>query len=152
LGALGLKARALQGEPPLLERRLAIGFKPFGGGERRSELCRLQGVDERLRYGVVDLNASDIEATDPSVLDQDLAGAVISRRRVATAIVGVQAASAMAAAGEALQERRPFSHGATALVRLRSRVLREALLICFIMGIPFTDLSLRDRLDLLVFL
>jgi len=37
--SLGFVAGAFNGKSPLLERRLAIGFKPFRGGECRSQLC-----------------------------------------------------------------------------------------------------------------
>jgi hypothetical protein len=132
LGALGFITGAFHGESPLLERRVAIRLEPLGGGDRCGELCRFQGGDEGFRDGVADLDAADTEAIDAAALDQRFAGAMISGNRFASAIVGVQAASAVAAAGETLQEGAAFSHGAPALVRLRSRVLRETLLIGFI--------------------
>jgi hypothetical protein len=55
-------------------------------------------------HGVVDLHATDVEAIAPAPLDQMLAGAVVSGRRVATPVVRAQTASAMPAAGEALQQ------------------------------------------------
>ena len=46
-----------------------------------------------------------------------------------------QTATAVAASSQALQERAAFSHGTTRLVRSRSRVLRDALLVGLI-GLP----------------
>jgi hypothetical protein len=82
------------------ERFLAIRLEPLGGDDHCGELCGLKRVDEGFCDGVVDLNAADTEAIDAAALDQRFAGAMISGSRVASAIVGVQAASAMAAAGE----------------------------------------------------
>ena len=75
--ALGFVAGALHGQSPLLEDGLAIGLEPFGGGERRRQLCGLQGGKERFGDGVVDLNAADIEAIDATVLDQHFSRAMI---------------------------------------------------------------------------
>jgi len=87
---------------------------------------------------VVDLNAADIEAVDASALDRHLSGAMITWRRITSAVVSMQAATAMAATGKTLQEGAAFSHCAPALVRLRPRVLGETLLICFI-GLPVDE-------------
>jgi hypothetical protein len=107
--ALGFVAGAFHGKSPLFERRRAIRFKPFRGGEGRGQLCGLQGGDERLGYGVVDLNAADIEAVDASVLDQHFASTVIAWRRIASAIMGMQASAAMAAIGKKPCRRAPPS-------------------------------------------
>src|SRR6266481_6420142 len=104
LGAARFVACPLDAETPLLERGLAICFEPLGSGERGSELCRLEGGDEGPRDGLVDLNAANVEAIDAAALDQDLAGAMIPRCRTAPAIVRVQAASAVPAAGKPLQQ------------------------------------------------
>jgi len=76
--ALGFVMGAFHGKSPLLERRLAIGFKSFRGGERRGQFCGFQSSDERPGYGVVDLDAADIEAVDASVLEQHFASTVIA--------------------------------------------------------------------------
>ena len=81
------------------ERGLAIGLEPLRGGDRGGELCRFEGGDEGPRDGLVDLDGADVEAIDAAALDQDLAGAMIPRRGAASAIVGVQAAAAVPAAG-----------------------------------------------------
>ena len=112
-GALRFVAGPLQPEPPLLQSGLAVAFEPFSGGECGGKPGRLQGEDEGAGDGLVDLNAADIEAIDAAALDQNLARTMVPRRRIATAIVGVQAAAAMAAAGEPLQEGAALPHGAT---------------------------------------
>ena len=61
------------------ERGLAIGLEPLRGGDSGGELCRLEGGDEGLRDGLVDLDASDVEAIDAAAFDQDFAGAMIPR-------------------------------------------------------------------------
>src|SRR6516164_2035066 len=65
-------------------------------------------------------------------LDKTLAGAVISGCRIAPAIMRAQTAAAVPATGEALQERTTFPHCATRLMRPRSRVTGDALLVRFI--------------------
>jgi hypothetical protein len=76
-------------------------FEPLGSGQSSSELGWLKRRDEGVRYSFVDLDATDVEAIDATALDQDLARALIARREVATAIMRVQAAAAVAAASEA---------------------------------------------------
>ena len=61
---------------------------------------------EGLRDGLVDLDASDVEAIDAPAFDQDFAGAMIPRRGAASAIVRVQAASAAPAGGKRLAAER----------------------------------------------
>jgi hypothetical protein len=68
----------LNTETPLLERGLAISFKPFSSGKSSAELCRFKGRNESPRDGFVDLDASNVEAIDAAALDQDLAWAMIS--------------------------------------------------------------------------
>src|SRR5208283_2473114 len=87
LGAARFVACPLDAEAPLPERGLAIGLEPLRGGDRGGKPCRLEGGDERPRDGLVDLDAADVEAIDAAALDQDLAGAMIPRRGIASAIV-----------------------------------------------------------------
>jgi hypothetical protein len=104
----------------LFEGRIAVGRELLGGGESSGELGRFEGCNEGLCHSLVDLNASNVEAVDAASLDENLAGAMITRRGVAAAVVCVQTTAAMAAAGEALQQRAAFPHGTTPLVRYRS--------------------------------
>ena len=71
---------------------------------------------------------------------------MVACRGVATAIVGVQTATAMTAAGQPLQERTALPHGATRLVRSRLCIAGDALLVCVI-GLPVDEarMMLRDQ-------
>ena len=69
------------------------------------------------------LHTANIEAIDAAVLDENLARAVVTWRSVATTIVGVQTATAMATAGQPLQEcasppsrRRPLDRPLTVII------------------------------------
>src|SRR5437899_8601935 len=144
LGAARFVACSLDAETPLLERGLAICFEPLGSGERGSELCRLEGGDEGPRDGLVDLNAANVEAIDAAALDQDLAGAMIPRCGTAPAIVRVQAASAVPAAGKALQQGAALPHGAAHFVRSGAGVLGDAILVGLI-GLPIDESRMMVR-------
>ena len=126
------------------ERGLAIGLEPLRGGDSGGELCRLEGGDEGLRDGLVDLDAADVEAIDAAAFDQDFAGAMIPRRGAASAIVRVQAASAAPAGGKALQQSAPFPHGAARLVRSGAGILGDAILVGLI-GPPIDEARMMVR-------
>src|SRR6266567_5734630 len=146
LCALRFVGCPLHGKSPLLEHGLAIGFEVLGSGESGGELGWLQGGNERLRDGLVDLHAADIEAIDPAALEENLARAMIPRRGRAAAIVCVQAAAAMTAAGEALQQCTAFSHRTARFVRSRSRVLGDACLVSLIsLPVDKAWMMLRDE-------
>lgn len=138
LGAARFVACPLDAETPLFERGLAICFEPLGSGERGSELRRLKGGDEGLRHSLVDLNAANVEAIDTTALDQDLAGTMIPRCGIAPTIVRVQAASAVAATGEALQQGAALPHGAAHFVRPGAGVPGDAILVGLI-GLPIDE-------------
>ena len=144
LGAARFVACPLDAETPLPERGLAIGLEPLRGGDSGGELCRLEGGDEGPRDGLVDLDAADVEAIDAAALDQDLAGAMIPRRGAASAIVRVQAASAVPAGGKALQQSAPFPHGAARFVRSGAGILGDAILIGLI-GPPIDEARMMVR-------
>src|SRR5437660_3958208 len=129
LGEACCIARPLDAEPPVLERGRAIHLALLRRGQHRCDLCRLERCNECAGHGLVDLDATDVEAIAAAPLDQMLAGTVISRHRVATAVMCAQTAAAMPAAGEALQECAAFSHGTTGLVRPWSGVPCDALLV-----------------------
>src|SRR5215469_7103308 len=146
LGALRFVIGSLEPEPPLLQSDFAFGFQPLGGGEGGGKPSRLQSSDEGPGDGLVDLDAADIEATDTPVLDENLARAVVTWRGVATTIVGVQTATAMATAGQPLQKCAALPHGAARLVRSGLCIAGNALLVCLI-GLPVNEarMMLRDQ-------
>jgi hypothetical protein len=77
-------------------------------------------------------------AIDTTVLDENLAWAMVTWRGAATAIVGVQTATAMTATGQPLQKRAALPHGAARLVRSRPRIAGDALLVCLV-GLPVDE-------------
>src|SRR5271169_538240 len=144
LGAARFIACPLDAETPLPERGLAIGLEPLRGGDSGGELCRLEGGDEGPRDSLVDLDAADIEAIDAAALDQDLAGTMIPWRGAASAIVCVQAASAVPAGAKALQQSAPFPHGASRFVRSGAGILGDAILVGLI-GPPIDEARMMVR-------
>lgn len=139
-------ARPLDAEPPVLERGLAIHLQLLGSGQRRCDRPRLECCNKGARHSGVDLHATNVEAIAAAPLDEMLAGTVISGRRSAPPVMCAQTAAAMPAAGEALQKCAAFSHGAACLVRPRSRVAGDALLVGLI-GLPVdvTSMMLFDQ-------
>src|SRR5258708_11936756 len=81
-----------------------------------------------------------------AALDQDLARAMIPRCGTAPAIVRVQAASAVPAAGKALQQGAAFPHGAAHFVRSGAGVLCDAILVGLI-SLPIDEppMMVRDE-------
>src|SRR5262249_40586887 len=151
LGALRFVIGSLDPEPPLLQSDFAFGFQPLGGGEGGGKPSRLQSSDEGPGDGLVDLDAADIEAIDTPVLDENLARAVVTWRGVATTIVGVQTATAMATAGQPLQGQplqkgAALPHGAARLARSGLCIAGTALLVC-LKGLPANEarMMLRDE-------
>src|SRR5215468_5281265 len=130
LGALRFVIGSLDPEPPLLQNGFAFDFQPFSGGKSGGKPSRLQGSDEGPSDGLVDLDTADIEAIDAAVLDENLARAVVTWRSVATTIVGVQTATAMATAGQPLQECAALPHSAARLMRSGLCIAGDAFLVC----------------------
>ena len=135
----------LDAELPLLQSGIAITFEPLGGGKGGGKPGRFQSGDEGRGDGRIDLDAADVEAIGAAAFDKDLTGAMVPGCGAAAAIVGVQTAAAMAAAGEPLQQGSALAHGAARLVRTGPGVAGEALLVCLI-GLPVdkTRMMLRD--------
>src|SRR5919106_3184756 len=84
------------------------------------------GRRDRLQKGIgyrfVNRETADVEAVLPASVDEVFAGAVITRDRVAAAIMNMQPAATMPATHEALQQCRPLSHRAPRLMWLRPGV------------------------------
>ena len=129
LGALRVVTRTLDVATELREGRLVISFELLDRLERRFQACGRESRKERFGDSRIDLHTADVEAVLAPAVDDVLAGAVISGRRVPAAVVYGQAPTAVSAYGDALQERGAFSHGTPALVRSRTDVLRQALLV-----------------------
>src|SRR5215469_2872929 len=146
LGALRFVIGSLDPEPPLLQSDFAFGFQPLSGGKGGGKPSRLQGSDEGPSDGLVDLDAADIETIDATVLDENLARAVVTWRGVATTIVGVQTATAMTTAGQPLQECAALPYGAARMVRSGLCIAGDAFLVCLI-GLPVNEarMMLRDQ-------
>jgi len=146
LGAACFITCSLDTKAPLPEHRFAIRFKPFRGGDTGSQLRWLEDRKKSLCNGVIDLNATNIEAIDPAALDNDLAGAVVARRRQPTVVMCPKPTPAMTATGETLQQGTAFSHSAILLVGSWSGVLRDARLIGLV-GLPVDEprMMVRDE-------
>lgn len=129
----------------MLERHLGIGFEPLGGGKSGGQLGGLDRGEEGPGERLVDLHAADIETVTAATLDDDLAGAVVARGSVASAIVGLQPPTAMPAAGQALQKSRPFPHGTARIMRPGACVGGQPGLVGFV-GSPI-DIALMVLLD-----
>ena len=74
------RSRALDRETPLGQRIIAIGFEPFGRGERGFDTERRERGKNGARHRVVDLHGADAETVDAAAIDDVLAGAVIARQ------------------------------------------------------------------------
>ena len=64
-----------------------ICLELFGGSDRRCKPGWLERGDEGQCDSIVDLFATDVEAVDPTTLDENLAGAVIGGSRRASAVM-----------------------------------------------------------------
>jgi hypothetical protein len=93
------------------ERIVAIGLKPFGGGESGFETRRSQRGEKGAGNRAVDLHGADAQTKDAAPIDDVFAGAVVPRRCSASGVVGAQPSPARAAAGHSLQQGASFSHG-----------------------------------------
>ncbi len=126
-GALGFIARPFEGQTPLFERAVVIGFDPFGGAQRGLETGRLRRVEHGLGHRPVDLYAADVQAVHAACLDDVLTRTVIARRGVSSLVVDIQPPPAVAARGDALQQRASFSdRAAPRRMRSRPRVAADA--------------------------
>src|SRR5215475_6725446 len=113
LGTARLVIRPIDAEPPLLEGRFAIGLEALGSSDGGGKLDGLECRNEGARDGLVDLDTADVEAVAAATVDEVFATAMVPGSRIPPAIVRAQTTAAVAAAGDTLQERAAFSHGAT---------------------------------------
>jgi hypothetical protein len=86
--------------------------REHGCGYRR----RRDGFQESIGHGLLDDRSADVETVHAASVDEVFASAVITRSRVPAAIMNMQMAATVAASGQALQQCRAFSHGASRLV------------------------------------
>src|ERR1019366_860979 len=131
LGPLDTVASAFEIVPELRHRALMIGVELFDGGETRIERSRRQGGEEGRRHGCIDLASPDAQTILTASVSNILARAVIAGRRVASSVIHLQTPTAGAADRDALQQGRTFSHRASRLMRTRTDVLPETLLVRF---------------------
>ena len=134
----------------MLEHGFTVGFEPLGSGDAGRELRRLEGGDKGPCDGVVYLEPPDIEAEDAAAFDEHLAGAVVTWRPVAPAVVRTQMTAAMAAIGDTLQKGAPLSHSSSRFVWSRPCILSDAGLIGFI-SLPVDEARMMIRNEHLPF-
>ena len=95
LGLLGLVARALDRQLPLLERLIVICFEALDRLQRGLDAGRLDRFQYSLGDRLVDLHSPHIQAQGSPLLGQLLALAVIPGRGGLAGVVGRQAAAAL---------------------------------------------------------
>ena len=83
------------------------------------------GFQKSVCHRLVDLHTADVEAVDTPPADDVFARTMVAGGGVPSAIVGAQAPPAVAADGEALQQRTPFAQRAAPVVGLRVGVAVE---------------------------
>ena len=107
---------------------------------------RCDGLEKSIGDRLLDHDTAHIEAVHAAAIDQILAAAVITRSRVPAAIVNMQAAAAVSATDDALQQRRAFSHCSSRLVRHRFGIAIEPRLVGFKGGpIDETGMMVADE-------
>ena len=125
--ALGIVACPLDSQPPLFKVLLVTGFDLFGSQERCFKACRPDRLQHRRGDSLIDLHGADGQAGFVSPFDQRPAPTMIAGRRGPAPVVGPQPAAALAAGGDALQQRSAFADSSTAAVWSRPRVAGNAL-------------------------
>src|SRR5215207_194845 len=131
LRPLGLVLRALDLQPPLLERGVVILLKRLGRLQGGLHAGRGERREQRAGDRLVDLPATDPQAPAAAVVDQDARRAVIGGALVPAAalVVDLELAPAAAADGDPLQQRGAFADRAAGLVRARARVASDPLTV-----------------------
>src|SRR6266852_1073985 len=106
-----------------------IGFEALGGRERGLHASRRTSGQKRGSDGGIDLLATHLQAANAAPIDHSASPAIVGRRGVAAVVEHAQSASAAPAHGKALQQCDPLTHRAARLMRTRTDVGANALLI-----------------------
>src|SRR5882672_3569164 len=88
LGALCLVAGPFDGQPPLCEGCVVVGFELPCRLKCRLEGGRLECFKKSVCDGLVDLHAADVQAEDAAAIDDILAGAVVTGTCVSSRVLG----------------------------------------------------------------
>src|SRR5204863_744808 len=123
-------SQALNLKSPLCQRGAVIVPGLLYGHHHCFHGGRCDHFEKSASDSMINGNPSNAETVQAATLDDVFSGAVITRSRVAAAIMRAQAASAMTADTNALQQCGPFSHDASHLMRSRASVRVETFLIC----------------------
>jgi hypothetical protein len=102
-----------------------VGFQLLGSLECSLETGWRQRDEKSLGDSSLKLPAADAQAPLASAVTNRAACTIISRRRMATAVIDAQAAPAASTLGDSLQQRCALSHRSSSLVRTRMGVLRQ---------------------------
>jgi hypothetical protein len=101
LGAFSFVASTFHRQAPLTKRRIVVPFQLLCGQLRRFQGRGCQRFEESINNCLIDLDAADVGIVHSVPLNDILAGAMIARRRVSAAIMGVQPAATLSARGRA---------------------------------------------------
>jgi hypothetical protein len=106
-----------------------IGFELLSGHQCPLHTGRFQCFEKGACHRFIDLYATDVEAVGAAAIDDVLARAMVTGGHASAAVMGTQPPTTVSTGGHSLEERYAFSHGAAALVGLRTGVGAEARLI-----------------------
>ena len=126
---VGFVLRALHFQAPLRQSGVLIGLELLDSEQCRFHRCWCDGFQKSIGHGSLDRQTADVEAVLTAAVDEIFAGAVITRRGVATTIVGMQTAAAMTTGGQTLQQSGTLSHRASSLMGPGARVGVETRLV-----------------------
>ena len=128
LGTFGFVASAFHRQAPLTERCIVVGFELLDGELRCFQRRGRQSFEKSIDNGLIDLNAADIETVHAASLDDILARAMVSGRRVSARVVRMQPTATLSTGSQALQQCGAFSHGTSCLVWLGMHRWRQCVL------------------------
>ena len=112
LGSFGLVSRALGFQAPLCKRGIAVGLQLLDAEQGGLKRSRSHSLEKGSGNGLVDAQATDVEAVQPPPVDEIFAGAVVAGRGVSATIVSTESAATVSAGRDALQQRATFSQRA----------------------------------------